>query len=373
MSVVTGRLVLDDRVAAGSVTVDGGVIAEVALDVAAAGGDADAPYLAPGFVDVHVHGWGGHDAMGDTAALDGMARALVRRGVTSFLPTAVSAPLTSIFGREREVAAVLSLLRDPHVRLLTLTGPGGVGKTRLALQIVEEIDEALIDEVVTVPLAPVSDPSLVGATILQALGIADAGNGELMQRATSVIGTAKLLLMLDNFEHVLDAAGVVADLLTGCPNLKVLVTSRSVLRHTGEHGFEVPPLALPDLDQPLDQIVANDAVRLFAGRAQAARSQFAVTPENATAIAAICARLDGLPLAIELAAARSNVLAPQAMLARLDHRLPILTGGPLGVIYEGETEGKGHQLINLLVTGDFAEVYNARLRAGEFTTAPESR
>jgi len=196
---------------------------------------------------------------------------LVPRGERIRSAVAVSAPLTPIFGREREVAAVLGLLRDPHVRLLTLTGPGGVGKTRLALQIVEEIDGALTDEVVTVPLAPVSDPSLVGATILQALGIPDAGSGELMQRAASVIGTAKLLLMLDNFEHVLDAAGVVADLLTGCPNLKVLVTSRSVLRLTGEHGFEVPPLALPDLDQPLDQIVANDAVRLFAGRAQAAR------------------------------------------------------------------------------------------------------
>ena len=146
----------------------------------------------------------------------------------------------------------------------------------------------------------------------------------------SAIGTERLLLVLDNFEHLLDAAGVVVDLLMSCPNLNVLVTSRSVLRLTGEHGFEVPPLALPDPDRhiPLEQLAAYDAVRLFTERAQAVRSSFAVTAENAAAIAGICARLDGLPLAIELAAARSNVLSPQAMLTRLGQRLPILTGGP---------------------------------------------
>ena len=128
-----------------------------------------------------------------------------------------AAPLTPIVGREREVAAALSLLRDPHVRLLTLTGPGGVGKTRLALQIVEEIDDALADEVVVVLLAPIADPGLVGAEILQALGMRDAGDAPPMQRATSVIGTARLLLVLDNFEHLVDAAGVVVESADGVP------------------------------------------------------------------------------------------------------------------------------------------------------------
>src|SRR5215208_2134670 len=238
---------------------------------------------------------------------------LLPRGERARHAPSAMVSLTTILGREREVAAARALLGDPSVRLLTLTGPGGVGKTRLALQVVDEIDEALAGEVVVVLLIPIADPGLVGATIAQALGIRDAGSEHLVQRAVSLIRTAKLLLVLDNFEHVLDAAGVVVELLMGCPNLKILVTSRSVLRISGEHGFEVPPLPLPESGQLLDRLVTNDAVRLFAERAQAVRSQFTLTPDNAPAVAAICARLDGLPLAIELAAARSSVLDPRAM------------------------------------------------------------
>jgi predicted ATPase/DNA-binding CsgD family transcriptional regulator len=237
--------------------------------------------------------------------------------------------LTSFVGREQDAAAVVKYLRRPEVRLLTLTGPAGVGKTRLALAVAMEMREHFADGTCFVPLAPISDPDLVIPTIAQALGIKEAGERPLLDLLQASLRDKRLLLLLDNFEQVLAAAPRLSDLLADCPHLKILVTSRAVLHIHGEHEFPVPPLALPDLTHlPESEALAQyAAVALFLHRAQATRPDFQVTPTNAHAIAEICVRLDGLPLAIELAAARVKLLPPRALLTRLDHRLQVLTGG----------------------------------------------
>jgi predicted ATPase/DNA-binding CsgD family transcriptional regulator len=231
------------------------------------------------------------------------------------------------------VADVCALLGRPAVRLLTLVGPGGIGKTRLLLAVAEALRSEFPNAVYYLALAGLTDARLVLPMIAQALGVREMGApGRLpaiRERLQSWIGQKKLLLVLDNFEPVIDAAADVAELLNACPQLKVLVTSREMLRLSAEHCYPVPPLVLPDLQRlpPLKFLAQVEAVRLFVTRAQAVQPDFELTTANALAVATICRRLDGLPLAIELAAARGPLLPPEAMLARLERRLPWLTGG----------------------------------------------
>jgi len=241
---------------------------------------------------------------------------------------ALPIPPTSLVGREREATEAARLLRDAGVRLLTLTGPGGVGKTRLGLSIAADAAPRFPDGVVLLALAAVHDPALVPLAIAQALGLRDAGAGEALESAIAALREKELLLLLDNFEQILPAAPDIAALLAACPRLVVLVTSREALRLRGEHELPVPPLALPDRERRApDELARYAALDLFLQRARAVRPGFELTVENGAAIAEICRRLDGLPLAIELAAARVKLLPPRALLARLEHRLRVLVGG----------------------------------------------
>src|SRR6266536_325134 len=238
-------------------------------------------------------------------------------------------PLTRLIGREHEMQSVSTLLQRSEVRFVTLTGPGGVGKTRLGLQVATDLLDDFANGVCFVSLAPISDPNLVVPTIAQALGIKEAGEESVADLLQAYVHDKHLLLLLDNFEQVLPAVPGLSNLLTTCPQLKILVTSRAVLHIRGEHEFPVPPLALPDLthfpgSEGLSQYAA---VAFFLHCAQAARPDFQLTPANTRTIAEICVRLDGLPLAIELAAPRIKLLSPQALLTRLGHRLQVLTSG----------------------------------------------
>ena len=242
-------------------------------------------------------------------------------------PATLPAPLTSFVGREEEIASVAALLRGADVRLVTLTGPGGVGKTRLAQAVARDVEGAFVDGVAFVPLAPVRDPALVGSAIARALGVQELGGQPILDLLVDHLRARRALLIVDNLEHVVAAAPLVAQLLVACPDLVVLATSRAVLRLSGEHDIDVRPLDVPAPGDVAEPIAAAKAVRLFVDRARAVQADFALTTANAPAVAAIVRRLDGLPLAIELAAARVTVLPPAALLARLERRLPLLTGG----------------------------------------------
>ena len=224
---------------------------------------------------------------------------------------------------------VSALFQQGGVRLVTLTGPGGVGKTALALGVAARLGDDFADGAVFVPLAAVREPDLVAPAIARVLGVVDIGRRSPIDRLGALLRDRQLLLVLDNLEHLLDAAPVATDLLVRCPGLAVLATSRSILRLAGEHVMPVLPLAVPDPDHLPEtvELTTFAAVRLFVERARASNPAFVLTRENAGAVAAICHRLDGLPLAIELAAARSAVLSPAALLPLLARRLPLLTAG----------------------------------------------
>jgi len=237
------------------------------------------------------------------------------------------APLTELIGREAELATVDALLQNDRVRLVTLIGPGGIGKSRLAIDLAARAHERG-QETAFVDLTPVREPTLVPNVIAEALGVLDTGDLPIARKLTTALRQRRMLLVLDNFEQVLAAAPGLTTLLSAAPAVTLLVTSRTLLRVSGEHAVEVGPLALPRSRGDHDMGVADAAsVALFVERARAVKPDFEVTPANVDAIAAICVALDGVPLALELAAARSRMLTPAAMLARLDRRLSLLAGG----------------------------------------------
>src|SRR5262245_14086142 len=253
--------------------------------------------------------------------------------------TNLPAQPTPLIGRAREVEQVCALLRTPDVRLLTLSGPGGVGKTRLALQAAVELLDDFADGISVVHLAPITDADLVVSVLAQTLELREAAGRPLLNQLQDYLHDKHMLLLLDNFEQVIVAAAAVADLLATCPHLTILVTSREILHVRGEKELPVPPLALPELKRlpPLAVLAQYPAVELFIARARDVRHDFALTDESAPAVAEICYRLDGLPLAIELAAARIKLLAPHALLGQLGDRLKLLTGGARDLPHRQQT------------------------------------
>lgn len=243
------------------------------------------------------------------------------------LPNNLPLQLTSFIGRDWEIGEVKQWLSV--TRLMTLTGPAGSGKTRLAIQVAADLIEEFRDGVFFVALAPITEPGLVASTIAQTLGIHERPSLPILNSLVQFLQSKSMLIVLDNFEQVISAAPLVVDLLAACSGLTVLVTSREVLRVRGEREYPLSPLALPDFAEipPLESLAQYPAVELFVQRAQAIKPDFVLEKETAGAVIEICKRLDGLPLAIELAAARIKVLSPQGILAQMEHRLQFLTGG----------------------------------------------
>jgi len=241
-------------------------------------------------------------------------------------PATTPVPLTALIGRQAELDRVESLLGRESVRLVTLIGPGGIGKSRLAIGLANRAQERG-DETAFVDLTPVSNAGLVPNVMAEALGVLDTGDRPIAEKLTSALRQRRILIVLDNFEQVLAAAPKLTSLLSAAPGVKLIVSSRTILRVSGEHAVEVGPLALPGTGTA-DDPAAAASVALFVERARAVKPDFEVTPQNVEAIAAICVALDGVPLALELAAARSRMLTPAAMLARLDRRLTLLSAGP---------------------------------------------
>lgn len=236
---------------------------------------------------------------------------------------------TPFIGRQRELAALTDLLSNDDVRLVTLTGPGGIGKTRLSLQVAADLLDEFEDGVFFVELAPITGSDLVDTAIAATLGMRQAVDESLLDTLIRSLRRKQLLLVIDNFEHVIEAAPVVGDLIAGAPGLKILTSSREMLRVYGEHEYPVPPLGLPEESRSQTAAVISqyEAVSLFIQRAKATQPDFEIAEDNAPAIAEICARLEGLPLAIELAAARVRLFEPEMLLARLSDSLKTLTGG----------------------------------------------
>lgn len=249
---------------------------------------------------------------------------------TGGVPNNLPASLTPLIGRESERAFIGELLARDEVRLVVLTGPSGTGKTRLALQVAADLLSRFAGGVWFVPLAAVADPERLPSAIAQSLGLKESGTRPLVEILKERLRKKRTLLVLDNFEQIVEAGPFITDILAACPGVEVLVTSRATLHLSGEHDFPVLPLPLPDTARPAStkEISASPAVALFMERARAARPDFVLTSDNARAVADICARVDGLPLAIELAAARIRVLPPEVMRTRLKNRLELLTGGP---------------------------------------------
>ncbi|MDQ3223824.1 MAG: helix-turn-helix domain-containing protein, partial [Gemmatimonadota bacterium] len=250
-------------------------------------------------------------------------------GSPSSPSAAVPVPLTQLIGREVEVMALQTLLRDDAVRLVTLIGPGGIGKTRLAVAVASGLDDAFPDGIVFVELAPLTDAALVPTVLAQALDVRDVGGQPLTRALSEFLRSKALLLVLDNCEHVVGAAPELSQLLRAAPRLKILATSRSPLRLRGEREVPVQPLPVPDLahHESAEHLAEYAAIRLFLARTRDVRPDIALTEETVRAIAAICVRLEGVPLAIELAATRVKFLSPTALLARLERQLPELIGG----------------------------------------------
>ena len=255
---------------------------------------------------------------------EGPRTATEEREASSRLP----AQLTTFVGRSQERAALLELIERDDSRLVTLTGPGGIGKTRLSIEVARSLDAKFKDGVWFVPLAALRDPNLVASEMVDALKIKDPAPSTQANLLKDYLRDRETLIVLDNFEQLVPAAGLISELLEAAPGVKFLVTSREVLRLRGEREFEVTALAVPGEEEPFEKLESYDAIRLFMERAQAARPSLELTPENALTIAECCTRLDGLPLALELAAAWLKVLSPQQLLKRLEGKFQLGASGP---------------------------------------------
>lgn len=269
--------------------------------------------------------------------LQALNRRILNQDETLIGPARAEAPVvrlpaapTPLVGRQAEQAELISILTGMGGRLVTLTGTGGVGKTRLAIEVANGLAEHFAAGVFFVPLAPLQETALVVSAIANELGVSETAQQPLLETVKSHLRNERVLLVLDNFEHLLDAADVAAELLAAAPGVAILATSRVPLHLYGEHEYSLDPLALPDRHRlpPLAELARVDSVALFNARARAANRRFQLTQANAAAVAAICGRLDGLPLALELAAARVKLLPPNELASRLDKSLPVLTGGP---------------------------------------------
>lgn len=257
----------------------------------------------------------------------------------SDLVSKIPVPGTSFIGREREIEDIINLIKNPSCRLITLTGTGGVGKTRLSLQIAQKLSKSFNSQVFFVELAPVEDPNLVISRIARVLGVKEAPTGFTIESIADHLRSKTTLLVLDNFEQILDAAPLISRLIAEAPDLHVLITSREALHLYGEQEYPINPLTLPDLnrDDSLTALARNDAITLFLQRAQATNPAFEINEANAPILTEICIRLDGLPLAIELAAARIKFYSPQALLEMLNDALKFLISGPRDISSRHQT------------------------------------